>query len=78
MSRLKKLNKSYKSIHYSWNGLYNATWNSTALTEDEPSREKRRIIETKIHEIRHIISDVYGPKVGAEVLNEIRNGETRD
>ena len=40
---------------------------------------KRRIIETKIHEIRHIISDVYvNLKVGAEVLNEIRNGETRD
>ena len=77
MTRLQRLKKDYSTLHYFWKKLYNKSWCSLALTEDDDSRKTRRIIEEHLLDIKRLMEGAFDKKIGGEVLNEIRRGKEK-
>jgi hypothetical protein len=73
-----QLKREAKTLHFWIDRFYHALWNSAdAMKMDSEgdnkalNRNVRREIETKVYEIKKIIKDHYGPKIGEAVLREM-------
>lgn len=59
------------------NNFYSSLWRARTFSEDScgediaANRKVRREIETKFHEIKTLIRNHYGPKIGQAIIEEL-------
>lgn len=66
-----KLKAQVKTINYWRKGLAHALWKAEELNKDDASKKLRWEAESKTEDVRKIVNDFYGEKIGREIILEM-------